>query len=84
MTIEEALSPECRAKLKAFCAALLAGKINPKGPVTLRELFKQQVLLPHEVKDKWDLDYLSYAIGYTLWQQCDIDILDLGPRMKGK
>jgi hypothetical protein len=68
ISIGEALSPECQRKLMVFVRGYQVKILKLDPDQTVRQALKERVLQPHwsELKDKWDIDYLSFMLCHLL------------------
>ncbi len=78
ISLGEALPKEAQRKLDEFVNAFKRGKLLREPNKSVRQLLKERVLEPYrkQLEDKWDLDYLSYAICYALQQTYGINLLE--------
>ena len=76
----EALSKECQRKLLEFLDAFREHRLTLEHGKSIRIMLKERVLEPHaeELRDKWDLDYLSWAICWSVQQNTGLDLCEIG------
>lgn len=79
ISLGDALSTECCAKLQKFIDAFSRRRLILEEGKSIRKLLMERVLEPHraELEGKWDLDYLSYAVCYAVYQATGLDLLEL-------
>lgn len=75
----EALPAQCQRKLLEFIEVFKSGKMLKIPGKTTRQLLLERVLEPHrsELEPLWDLDYLSWAICWTIQQKTGLDLCEL-------
>lgn len=68
VSVGEALPKAAQEELVRFVNEFRAGKVKPDEIGSVRLQLRARVLEPwrQELEGTWDLDYLSYALGYAL------------------
>ena len=80
-SLGEALPEACLNKLTDFCNQVASGRLarqEGEEHKSIRLLLKERVLEPFrkDLEGLWDLDYLSWAVCYTIQKQEGIPLID--------
>jgi hypothetical protein len=79
IALNDALPKECYQKLQNFITAFARNRLVLEPGKSIRQLLKERVLEPYqaELEGKWDLDYLSWAVCYTVYRRTGLDLCEL-------